>query len=164
MRNTTPTVAPSPSRATWQANERSRLIASANFSASVHDAKFAMDRVTQLEEAYDTLLRIMAAAIAYLSRKAPHMQVNPTVPLTLLGNTEAIAPEDLASSRTELVEDLVLQAKEVSWRIDQLPKADEAGESVSDTASPVVRCADAAPATGNILNAHPNNDLLHYPV
>ncbi|WFD34089.1 hypothetical protein MCUN1_000921 [Malassezia cuniculi] len=80
-----------------------------------------MDRVTQLEDAFDTLVKVMASAIAYLSRKASHKQVNARIPLTVLGNTEALTDDDLASNRQELVADLIAQAKDVQWRISQLP-------------------------------------------
>lgn len=83
-----------------------------------------MDPITQLEDALDTLLKVMASAIAYLSRKAGHKQVNSRVPLTVLGNTEALPEEELAASREELVQDLVSQAKEVEQRIDALPVLD----------------------------------------
>lgn len=89
-----------------------------------------MDRVTQLEEAFDTLLKVMASAIAYLSRRAPHKQINPRVPLTLLGNTEALSDEELAASSHELVSDLVRQAKDVQWRISQLPDTTDEPEDV----------------------------------
>jgi len=97
-----------------------------------------MDRVTQLEDAYDTLLKVMAAATAYLSRKAHHVQVNPSVPLTVLGNTEAASDEVLTSSRQEMVKDLVAQAKEVQWRIDQLPSDDLHPDSVRTLVLPLV--------------------------
>lgn len=83
-----------------------------------------MDPITQLEDALDTLLKVMASAIAYLSRKAGHKQVNPRIPLTVLGTTEALPDEELASNRDELVHDLVAQAKEVEARIGSLPTLD----------------------------------------
>lgn len=83
-----------------------------------------MDPITHLEDALDTLLKVMASAIAYLSRKAGHKQVNPRIPLTVLGTTEALPDEELASNRDELVHDLVAQAKEVEARIGSLPTLD----------------------------------------
>ncbi|PKI84461.1 hypothetical protein MVES_001716 [Malassezia vespertilionis] len=80
-----------------------------------------MDRITPLEDALDTLIKVMASAIAYLSRKAGHEQVNARVPLTVLGTTEALPTETLAKNREELVHDLVAQAKEVEQCIQALP-------------------------------------------
>lgn len=81
--------------------------------------------LTELEDALDTLLKIMASAIAYQSRKAGHRQVDPDVPLTTLGNTEGLSDEALAASRDELVHDLIAQAKDVERRIAALPVPDE---------------------------------------
>lgn len=83
-----------------------------------------MDAITELENSLDTLLKVMASAIAYLSRKAGHQQVNAAVPLTTLGNTEGLTPEALAASRDELVDDLVAQACDVERRIYALPCVD----------------------------------------
>lgn len=83
-----------------------------------------MDAITELENSLDTLLKVMASAIAYLSRKAGHQQVNAAVPLTTLGNTEGLTPEALAASRDELVDDLVAQARDVERRIYALPCVD----------------------------------------
>lgn len=101
-----------------------------------------MDRVTQLEDAFDTLLKVMASSIAYLSRKAPHMQINPRVPLTVLGNTEALADAELASNRHELVTDLVTQAKDVQWRISLLPDAADEPQDVRYCAYQDARIAE----------------------
>ncbi|WFD30949.1 hypothetical protein MSPP1_001975 [Malassezia sp. CBS 17886] len=80
-----------------------------------------MDNIAQLEDAFDTLFKVMASAVAYLSRKAGHKQVNATVPVTLLGNTEALDNAVLQASRDELVQDLIVQAKDVEMRIQALP-------------------------------------------
>ncbi|WFD47638.1 hypothetical protein GLX27_002290 [Malassezia furfur] len=83
-----------------------------------------MDPITQLEDSLDTLLKVMASAIAYLSRKAGHKQVNARVPLTVLGTTEALPDDVLKANRDELVHDLVSQAKEVEQHIRALPSLD----------------------------------------
>lgn len=83
-----------------------------------------MDPITRLEDSLDTLLKVMASAIAYLSRKAGHKQVNPRVPLTVLGTTEALPEDELRANRDELVHDLVAQAKEVEQHIAALPVLD----------------------------------------
>lgn len=83
-----------------------------------------MGSITELEDSLNMLLKVMASAIAYLSRKSGHTPVNAQVPLTVLGNTEALPPETLEASRDELVQDLISQAKDVQRRIDALPSRD----------------------------------------
>ncbi|WFD43282.1 hypothetical protein MPSI1_001943 [Malassezia psittaci] len=80
-----------------------------------------MDPILQVDTALDTLLKIMASAIAYLSRKASHKQVNSRVPVTVHGSTEALSDEALEASRKELIHDLIAQAKELEHFIDLLP-------------------------------------------
>lgn len=89
----------------------------------LHTVKHAstMSAITELEDSLDMLLKVMASAIAYLSRKAAHTQVNPTVPLTTLGNTDAPSFEALQGTRAELVQDIVSQAQDVQLRISHLP-------------------------------------------
>ncbi|KAL4402609.1 RNA polymerase II transcriptional regulator [Malassezia pachydermatis] len=82
-----------------------------------------MEPITELEDSLDTLLKVMASAIAYLSRKSGHKQVNQEVPLTTLGNTEGLSEDVLASNREELIEDLISQAKDVEQRISDLSLA-----------------------------------------
>lgn len=88
-----------------------------------------MHALTELEDSLDTLLKVMASAIAYTSRKASHKQVHPQVPLTTLGNTEGLAPDVMAASRDELVNDLITQAKDVQQRIQELPGTDQSEEA-----------------------------------
>lgn len=89
----------------------------------LHTVKHAstMSAITELEDSLDMLLKVMASATAYLSRKAAHTQVNPTVPLTTLGNTDAPSFEALQGTRAELVQDIVSQAQDVQLRISHLP-------------------------------------------
>ncbi|WFD19037.1 hypothetical protein MCAP1_001252 [Malassezia caprae] len=85
--------------------------------------------LTELEDSLDTLLKVMASAIAYTSRKSSHKQVHPQVPLTTLGNTEGLAPDVMAASQDELVSDLITQAKDVQRRISELPAMDQSDEA-----------------------------------
>lgn len=85
--------------------------------------------LTELEDSLDTLLKVMASAIAYMSRKSSHKQVDPQVPLTTMGNTEGLPPDALNASRDELVSDLILQAKDVKQRIDALLITDTTEEA-----------------------------------
>jgi len=85
--------------------------------------------LTELEDSLDTLLKVMASAIAYTSRKASHKQVNPQVPLTTLGNAEGLAPDAMEASRDELIADLITQAKDLQRRIQELPSTDQSDEA-----------------------------------
>lgn len=134
-----------------------------------------MDPITQLEDSLDTLLKVMASAIAYLSRKAGHKQVNERVPLTVLGTTEALPDDVLKANRDELVHDLVSQAKEVEQHIRALPSldtdeearvralptdADGAARSAADAAAHGERCVPRR-STGSpyVLAAYPDTLL-----
>lgn len=81
-----------------------------------------MDLLTQLDSEVDLLLKIMSSSIAYVSRKAQHQQLPPLhIPLTILGQTEAIAPAEMHDSAAELVADLVHKAAEIKSIILHLP-------------------------------------------
>lgn len=86
-----------------------------------------MDRVTQLEEGIDMLLKIMAASISYLSRKADFKQLHPLVPPTVRA-PDAVDDATMQESTRELVEDLVQKAKEVEVLIAALPAPTETEE------------------------------------
>lgn len=83
------------------------------------------DQIETLEEAIDFLLKIMAASISYLSRKAPHIQTNPDVPLSVLPQAakDALVDEEtMVESAEELVQDLMIKAKQVEKLIKDLPE------------------------------------------
>ncbi|KDN45099.1 hypothetical protein K437DRAFT_126255 [Tilletiaria anomala UBC 951] len=83
------------------------------------------DEIETLEEAIDFLLRIMAASISYLTRKAPHVQTNPAIPLVLLSATASqtlVDEETMVESADELVQDLMMKAKQVEAYIGDLPE------------------------------------------
>lgn len=89
-----------------------------------------MDSISELEVALDTLIKVMASAVAYLSRKAAHKQVNTVVPLTVLGTPESVSDDVLAAQREELVQGLVKQAKDVEQCIQKLPHFDHVTDQV----------------------------------
>ena len=87
-------------------------------------AEMAEDPIATLEEAIDFLLKIMAASISYLTRKAPHIQLHPEIPLAALSEKAAenlVDEETMVESAEELVQDLMLKAKEVELLINALP-------------------------------------------
>ncbi|SPC66836.1 uncharacterized protein UHOD_02338 [Ustilago sp. UG-2017b] len=87
-----------------------------------------MDLLTQLDTSLDLLLRIMSSSIAYISRKALHTPLpSSTVPLTVLGKTEAIDPVEMDDAIAELVSDLVDKAQSIREIIQHLPTKQSLG-------------------------------------
>ncbi|KIS70403.1 uncharacterized protein UMAG_11681 [Mycosarcoma maydis] len=81
-----------------------------------------MDLLTQLDNDIDLLLKIMSSSIAYISRKAKHAPLpDSTIPLTVLGKTEAVSAVELDASISELVADLVDKADSIREIIEHLP-------------------------------------------
>lgn len=98
-----------------------------------------MDLLTQLDSEVDLLLKIMSSSIAYVSRKAQHQQLpandgstSAAIPLTILGQTEAISPTDMHDSAAELVADLVQKATEIKSIILHLPDTQPGTTSAND--------------------------------
>ncbi|KAI3601662.1 hypothetical protein WG66_009036 [Moniliophthora roreri] len=94
-----------------------------------------MDRITQLQDEIQNLLRIMSSSIAYLTTRTNFLQVSPDIPVTKQRNPEkydlpelsfhvAIPPKDVftIANKQELVADLVVKAKQVEYLIDSLPE------------------------------------------
>lgn len=99
------------------------------------------DLLTQLDSEVDLLLKIMSSSIAYVSRKAQHQPLpyddNPAaaaIPLTILGQTEAISPQEMHESAAELVSDLVNKASEIKAIILHLPDTNSAADTGSSAA------------------------------
>ncbi|SNX83324.1 uncharacterized protein MEPE_02031 [Melanopsichium pennsylvanicum] len=87
-----------------------------------------MDLLTQLDTSLDLLLKIMSSSIAYISRKAKHTQLpGSTIPLTILGKTEAIQPDEMQEAISELVSDLVEKAQSIREIILHLPTPESLG-------------------------------------
>ncbi|SPO24756.1 uncharacterized protein UTRI_01728_B [Ustilago trichophora] len=87
-----------------------------------------MDVLTQLDSALDLLLSIMSSSIAYTSRKAIHATLpSSTIPLTILGKTEAISPTEMDEAISELVSDLVEKAESIRSIILHLPTTEALG-------------------------------------
>lgn len=87
-----------------------------------------MDLLTQLDSDIDLLLKIMSSSVAFISRKAKHAILpTSTVPLTILGKTEAIEPEEMDQAIAELVEDLIEKADSIRAIIRHLPTEESLG-------------------------------------
>lgn len=81
-----------------------------------------MDLLTQLDSDIDLLLKIMSSSVAFISRKAKHAPLpSSTIPLTILGKTEAIEPDAMDEAIGELVTDLVEKAAGIREIIEHLP-------------------------------------------
>ncbi|ESK91295.1 hypothetical protein Moror_2840 [Moniliophthora roreri MCA 2997] len=82
-----------------------------------------MDRITQLQDEIQNLLRIMSSSIAYLTTRTNFLQVSPDIPVTKQRNPEKYdLPEVFEANKQELVADLVVKAKQVEYLIDSLPE------------------------------------------
>lgn len=87
-----------------------------------------MDLLTQLDTSLDLLLKIMSSSIAFISRKASHTPLpSSTIPLTVLGKTEAITPSEMDEAISELVSDLVAKAQSIREIIEHLPTKESLG-------------------------------------
>ncbi|GJE98020.1 Mediator of RNA polymerase II transcription subunit 21 [Phanerochaete sordida] len=82
-----------------------------------------MDRITQLQDEIQQLLTIMSSSIAYLTAKANFVQVSEEVPITKSRNAEKVDPPDVfEENKKELVNDLLVKAKQVEYLINSLPE------------------------------------------
>ncbi|KAJ7500882.1 hypothetical protein B0H11DRAFT_1994787 [Mycena galericulata] len=82
-----------------------------------------MDRITQLQDEIQQLLTIMSSTIAYLTSRANFVQVSADVPITKERNPEKYDPPDVfEANKKELVNDLVVKAKQVEYLIKALPE------------------------------------------
>lgn len=82
-----------------------------------------MDRITQLQDEIQHLLRIMSNSIAYLTSRSTFLQVSPEVPVTKQRNPEKFDPPDVfEANQKELVTDLIVKAKQIEYLINSLPE------------------------------------------
>ncbi|KAJ7477991.1 hypothetical protein B0H11DRAFT_2028978 [Mycena galericulata] len=82
-----------------------------------------MDRITQLQDEIQQLLTIMSSTIAYLTSRANFVQVSADIPITKERNPEKYDPPDVfEANKKELVNDLVVKAKQVEYLIKALPE------------------------------------------
>ncbi|KAL7408838.1 hypothetical protein BDY24DRAFT_405273 [Mrakia frigida] len=89
-----------------------------------------MDRLTQLQDAIESLLTISTSSLSYLTRKTTFKRLNTDVPITHR-NAEAEVNEGVfEENKKELVQDLTKKAKQVEYLIRALP--DKEGVEGSD--------------------------------
>ncbi|KAI0311121.1 hypothetical protein OF83DRAFT_1069348 [Amylostereum chailletii] len=82
-----------------------------------------MDRITQLQDEIQNLLTIMSNSIAYLTSRANFLQISEEIPVTKQRNPEKVdTPEVMEANKKELVQDLVVKAKQVEYLIQSLPQ------------------------------------------
>lgn len=82
-----------------------------------------MDRITQLQDEIQQLLTIMSNSIGYLTSRSNFLQVSPEIPITKQRNPEKYdTPEVFEANKKELVNDLVVKAKQVEYLIKSLPE------------------------------------------
>jgi len=64
----------------------------------------------------------MSNSIAYITSKANFVQVSPEVPVTKQRNPEKVDPPDVfEENKKELVQDLMVKAKQIEYLINALP-------------------------------------------
>ncbi|KAI0276437.1 hypothetical protein BGY98DRAFT_919398 [Russula aff. rugulosa BPL654] len=90
----------------------------------------SMDRITQLQDEIQNaspswpffLLTIMSRSIAYLTSRVNFVQVSDEIPVTKQRNPEKVDPPDVfEANKKELVEDLMMKAKQIEYLIQSLP-------------------------------------------
>jgi len=81
-----------------------------------------MDRITQLQDEIQRLLMIMSSSISYLTTRSTFLQVSQEIPITKQRNPDKFdAPEVFEANQKELVDDLIVKAKQVEVLIQSLP-------------------------------------------
>ncbi|KAN0101012.1 hypothetical protein V8E55_000996 [Tylopilus felleus] len=81
-----------------------------------------MDRITQLQDEIQRLLMIMSSSIAYLTSRSTFLQVSPDIPVTKTRNPDKFDPPEVFEANTrELVDDLIVKAKQIQVLIQSLP-------------------------------------------
>ncbi|EIW86088.1 hypothetical protein CONPUDRAFT_39859, partial [Coniophora puteana RWD-64-598 SS2] len=81
-----------------------------------------MDRITQLQDEIQQLLTIMTNSLAYLTSRSNFLQVSEDIPVTKQRNSEKFDPPDVyEANQKELVNDLIVKAKQVEYLIQSLP-------------------------------------------
>ncbi|KAI9510703.1 hypothetical protein F5148DRAFT_994933 [Russula earlei] len=88
----------------------------------------SMDRITQLQDEIQNaskhlhLLTIMSRSIAYLTSRVNFAQVSEEIPITKQRNPDKVDPPDVfEANKKELVDDLMMKAKQIEYLIQSLP-------------------------------------------
>ncbi|KAI6020894.1 hypothetical protein BKA83DRAFT_100883 [Pisolithus microcarpus] len=81
-----------------------------------------MDRITQLQDEIQRILVIMSSSIAYLTTRSTFLQVSEEIPITKQRNPDKFdPPEVFEANKRELVDDLIMKAKQIEVLIQSLP-------------------------------------------
>ncbi|KAH7889020.1 hypothetical protein F5I97DRAFT_1925578 [Phlebopus sp. FC_14] len=81
-----------------------------------------MDRITQLQDEIQRLLMIMSGSIAYLTTRSTFLQVSQEIPITKQRNPDKFdLPDVFEANKKELVDDLIVKAKQIEVLIQSLP-------------------------------------------
>jgi len=81
-----------------------------------------MDRITQLQDEIQRLLMIMSSSIGYMTSRSTFLQVSPEIPITKSRNPDKFdSPEVFEANKRELVDDLIVKAKQIEVLIQSLP-------------------------------------------
>ncbi|OJA21087.1 hypothetical protein AZE42_07723, partial [Rhizopogon vesiculosus] len=81
-----------------------------------------MDRITQLQDEIQRFLTIMSSTIAYLTARSTFLQVSEEIPITKTRNPDKYDPPELfEANKKELVQDLIVKAKQIEYLIQSLP-------------------------------------------
>ncbi|KAG1908817.1 uncharacterized protein F5891DRAFT_937985 [Suillus fuscotomentosus] len=82
-----------------------------------------MDRITQLQDEIQRLLTIMSSTITYLTARSTFLQVSERIPITKIRNPDKYDAPDYSkvSNMNELVQDLIVKAKQIEYLIQSLP-------------------------------------------
>ncbi|KAL1936255.1 hypothetical protein VTP01DRAFT_389 [Rhizomucor pusillus] len=79
-----------------------------------------MDRLTQLQDAIDSLARMFTNSIFYVHEKSAMRELNSNIPIAQ-PNVQADSEEVFQQNRLELASDLVKKAQEIDTLIELLP-------------------------------------------
>ncbi|KZV75232.1 hypothetical protein PENSPDRAFT_600219 [Peniophora sp. CONT] len=83
----------------------------------------SMDRITQLQDEIQKLLTIMTNSINYLTTRTNFVQISENIPVTKQRKAEKYDTEEVfEANKKELIQDLVLKAKQVEFLIQALPQ------------------------------------------
>ncbi|CAO3627264.1 unnamed protein product [Mucor hiemalis] len=86
-----------------------------------------MDRLTQLQDAIDSMAEMFTNSIYYVHEKFQMAPLNPDIPVQQ-PKTQADAPEVFQENMRELASDLVKKAKEIDTLIEVLPGINQTEE------------------------------------
>ncbi|KAI8991437.1 hypothetical protein BDF20DRAFT_844641 [Mycotypha africana] len=90
-----------------------------------------MDRLTQLQDAIDSMARMFTNSIYYVHEKSSMVELNKDIPVSQ-PKIQADDPQVFQNNMRELVSDLVKKAKEIDQLIEVLPGIHQTEEEQID--------------------------------